>query len=341
MKLDRRAGERFLKEPDRRIAAILIHGPDEGLVQERLRAIETAILGPEGRNDPFRHVEISAEAARGDPARLVDEAKAIAMLGGRRVIRLIGAGDPLAGQLADYLDAIPDSDQALLVLAGGELPGRSALKTLFESRANAAAIACYRDETEDLGPLILAHLRAAGLTASRDALDYLAAHLGGDRGVTRSELDKLALYMGEAKKIELADARAAIGDSAAIDLDDLIFALAEGDRAGLDQAIARNLREMPAIAISRALARHFLRLHQIAGRLAEGEALETALAGLRPPLFWKTKARFAAQARTWSPGAIGNALEKLAAIEAEIMRHHDLAEPLLHQGLLRIASLRR
>ena len=62
--------------------------------------------------------------------------------------------------------------------------------------------------------------------ASPEALAYLAANLGGDRQLTRRELEKLVLYKGDAGgRVELADALACVGDSADLTLDDLAYAV--------------------------------------------------------------------------------------------------------------------
>ena len=332
MKLDRAALERFLKAPDPAIAAVLVFGPDEGLARERRRALIAGVLG--AADDPFRLAVIKGETLKAEPGRLIDEARAVPMLGGRRVLLLEEVGEGAAGALGTYLDAIADSTHALLIVEGGDLPGRSALKSLFESRRNAAAVPCYRDEAGDLQALIAQTLRAAGLGVEREALEHLAAHLGADRGVTRAELDKLILYMGAERQVTLAHARALIGDSAALELDELALAVAEGDAPAADRALSRSLAATSPILALRGVARHFLRLHQAAGRIAEGEAAETALAALRPPLFWKVRPRFAAQLRAWRPAAIGAALERLASLEAEAMRRHDLAEVVVRAGLL-------
>jgi DNA polymerase III, delta subunit len=118
-------------------------------------------------------------------------------------------------------------------------------------------------------------LKTQGLTADRDAHDFLMSRLGGDRGVTRQELEKLALYVGPgAKRLTLADAAMVVGDSSALTLDDLALALADGDRAALDRAYGRALEEgSDAIAILRAAGRHLLRLHQVASAPDAGAAL--------------------------------------------------------------------
>jgi len=148
------------------------------------------------------------------------------------------------------------------VIEAGDIGGKSSLKRLFESAPHAAAIACYRDEAAALPALITQHLKAAGLEIDRDAVSYLAANLGGDRGITRAELDKLVLYMGDEKKVSLEDAMANVGDQSAVGQDDLCTAIGLGDLRGLERQIERNLAESNEISLIRAVVRHFMKLHQ-------------------------------------------------------------------------------
>ena len=82
------------------------------------------------------------------------------------------------------------------VFSAGELPGSSPLRRVFEAAPDAAAIGCYPDTPRERGAVIADALRAHRITASIDAAEYLVEHLGNDRLVTRSELEKLVLYAG-------------------------------------------------------------------------------------------------------------------------------------------------
>ncbi|WP_374310886.1 DNA polymerase III subunit delta [Dongia sp.] len=337
MKLDKQPLEKFLKEPAANVAAALVFGPDEGMVHERAMMMSRAILGD--GDDPFRLSELTGDEIKADPARLIDEARAIAMMGGRRVVRVTRVTDAVEPAFAALLADHKNSSGCLVVIEAGDIGGKSSLKRLFENAPHAAAIACYRDEATALPGLITQHLKAAGIEIERDALSYLAANLGGDRGITRAELDKLVLYMGPEKKVALADAIACIGDQAAIGQDDLCQAIGLGDLKSLERQLERNLAETNEISLLRAVARHFMRLHQVAGRMARGEQLESAMAGLRPPVFWKAIDGFKAQCRRWPVENIGNALLRLGEIEAEAMRQHQFADTLTRRGLMEIAVM--
>ncbi len=339
MKLDRAKLDRVLKSPDS-IGALLFYGPDEGLAHEYAGLAQKAVLGGAG-DDPFRLAEFGAEEIRGDGARLTDELNAISMLGGRRVVRIAQAGNAIADQIAAAIEAqAPGS--ALLVVEAGDIGSKAELVRVFEAAGNAGAFGCYRDSEAQLGPLIAAHLKEGGYAIARDAIGYLAERLGGDRGVTRSELDKLMLYMGEPKReVTLDDAMTCIGDRAAFALDDLIAAAAEGNAADLDRQYARSLAEVEAIQVLRSAARHFQRLHQIVARMAAGEPFEAAAGALRPPLFWNQRDRMQRQARQWTPARIGRALERLIEAEAQAMRAYAIKDEIAQRALMDIATLAR
>jgi DNA polymerase-3 subunit delta len=337
MKLERQALERFLRQPGADVAAVLVFGPDEGMVRERANQMTRAVLGE--TDDPFRLAELSGEDLKADPARLSDEAHAIAMMGGRRVVRVSRASDALEPVFASLLAEHRDSGQCLVVAEAGDIGSKSSLKKLFEALPHAGAIACYRDEAADLPAIIAAQLRDAGLEIARDALDYLAANLGGDRGVTRSEIDKLILYIGDGKRIALADAEACVADQAAVGLDDLCQAVGLGDLKSLDRQLDRNLAEAHPVMLVKTVSRHFLRLHQVVARMQRGESLEAAMNSLQPRIFWKALEGFKTQCRRWQAGSIAEALLRLAELEAEAMRHHQMAETMIRRGLMEVARL--
>jgi len=85
----------------------------------------------------------------------------------------------------------------------------------------------------------------------------------------------------------------------------------------------------------RAVARHFHRVHAVAG--ASGSA-EEAMGRLRPPVFWKTQAAFKAQAEAWRPAGLARAMGRLLEAEAACKRSGAPAELLASRVLLEIAA---
>ena len=330
MKIKPANAEKFAAKPDANVRAVLVYGPDRGLVRERVgKLIRSVVADPD---DPFRVAELTGEQIKKEPATLADEAAAMAFGGGQRAVIVRAPGEETANPFRDFL-AEPAGD-ALVVVEAGDLDGRSKLRAAFEKAERGAALACYRDEGRDLAGLIQDTLKAHGLSVSREALGYLSQHLGADRGVTRSELAKLALYTGRGE-VQLDDAQSCVGDSAALSLDDVAHAVADGDLANLERAFDRALAEgANPVQPLRATANHFKRLHQV----ADARDVDQAVGKLRPPVFWKVKGRFTAQAKAWTPALLGRALDGLLDAEARCKSTGMPADAVAARELTRIAS---
>ena len=318
MKIETRGAEAFMRAPRPELGVILVYGPDAGLVRERARGLAKNIVPDLG--DPFRFAEFTADDLLGDPARLSDEVAAIAMTGGRRAIMVREAGDGFSSLLGQLLTNPPcrPPQAALVVVEAGNLPPRSTLRDLCERADNAAALPCYADEGAQLGELIRRTLAAERVTASSEALRFLADNLGGDRMVTMRELEKLAVYAGPGGTVELEDAVAVVGDSSALSMEEVSLAAAGGEFAALDRALSRVFLEgAQPIAVLRSVTRHFDRLRQAAAAIEGGANDEAAMAALRPAVFFKQKPRFRDQIKRWSAARASDALALL--IETEIL----------------------
>ena len=101
MKVAPRDLGRFLKTAEASVAAVLFYGPDQGLVRERAIELITRLAGDV--RDPFRVAELTPAQLKEDPVRLADEAAALSLTGGRRVLRLREAGDGLTQALSELL----------------------------------------------------------------------------------------------------------------------------------------------------------------------------------------------------------------------------------------------
>lgn len=314
MKIGADRADGFCSRPDPKARVVLVYGPDEGLVRERVKRLMQTVVDDLG--DPFRVAELTGAQLKGDPALLADEAAAQALTGGRRVVRVRDADDAVAKAVGSFLSS--PAGEALVVLQGGDLAARSSLRKACESATNAAAVPCYLDTDMAVETLVRDQLAKYQLAVERDAMDFLAAHLGGDRAVTRQEIDKLITYMGVPGTVTLDDVMACIGDVSAMSMDDLVFALADGDATTSQRLLDRLIAEgTSAIPILRAVSRHFVRLHLAAGALAQRHGVEQALGLLKPPVFFKVRDRFVAQLRTWPPHKAGAALDILLAAEMD------------------------
>ncbi len=334
MKLPAQRVGAFLKSPDAAMRAALIYGPDVGLVRERADRLAAAI-SPE-LDDAFRVAELDGAMLSADAARLNDEAASLSLVGGRRLVR-VRDGDDGIGTLFDRFFKAPPPGDAFVLVEAGDLGPRSSLRRAFEAAKEAVALACYLDGPREIGELARELFGASKIRVTPEAMQYLVAHLGDDRQVSRRELEKLALYVGDGGTVGEEEAMACIGDTAELSIDDVVFAAADGDAVQLERALNRAFGEgAQPVTVLRAELRHFQRLHLAGSRLMAGSSEEEA-SKLRPPLFFKLIERFKRQLRVWSPAEAAVALEALYEAEVQAKTTGLPAETICRAALARIA----
>ena len=340
MKIAPRDAGRFVAEPPKNVRAILLFGENAGMARDYADML-TAKIVPD-RKDAERIVDIAAADLRKDPARLSDEASQMSMFSpGRRVVRVRDASEGMGEVFEDFLK--DSRGDALVVVEAGELAAKASLRQVFEQSANAAAIACYDDQMETLVHLASDELRAAAISAEDGELELLVARLGSDRRVIRSELQKIALYFGEAnadsRKLSRKLVDEFLGQSGDVEASEICSAVANGDHAALDRLMAQaeEAGGSPAFLVTAAL-RHFHAL--LAGR-AHGQGDDALSAARSRGLWGHSDVAIRSQLRMWSPERLAAAVRVLGQAEADT-RNNVLPDwPVASRALLHAARLAR
>jgi len=328
----------FIRNPDPEVRGVLIYGPDQGLVCERADALVSAVVNDP--TDPFRVVELTAGTVKNDPACLVDEAASLSLTGGRRVVRIRDGADAVAEACKALLATT--ACEALVVVEAGQLAPRSSLRQLFEKEANAAAVACYVDSDAVLSQVISETLGNYGLVVTPEANAFLAANLGSDRAVTRSELEKLALYMGGTGTVKIEDATAVVDDNGIMSIDSTIYAACGGDSPALDRSLGRAFAEgIQPVTMLRAAARHLQRLHLARALVDRGRSSDQAMMALKPPVFQGLKDRFRDQTRRWDSERLAIALEIVTQAELDCKTSGTPVDAVCSRALMRLAQAAR
>lgn len=299
--------ERFLKSPEGRERAILFYGPDPGGVTDRAAMLVKKLVG----DDPMAVIRVDADELSGDPGRIADEAYGGSLFAGRRVVRVRAVGGRnVAPALEPILERPPED--TWVVVEAGDLRKTAPLRKLFEGARTGVAIACYADTEATIGRMIDEEMKTLGVAIEPDARAAVIDLLGTDRGSTRSEISKLALFALDTKTLTRADVTALVGDAAAIAADDIAEAVATGDVAGVDRSARRLLADgTGAQTIGLAVERHFLMLHRLAAT-AEKSSIAEVLNAYRPPLFPQRRAALERQLRLWPRIELDQALIDIA-----------------------------
>ncbi|QRM53629.1 DNA polymerase III subunit delta [Sinorhizobium sp. BG8] len=305
--------EGFLQKSAQTYRLFVVYGPDRGMVSERagLLAKGTGVA----LDDPFSVIKLDVSDIASDPGRLMDEANALGLFGGKRLVWVRGTANekPLV-QAMEALADKPPPDCTIIVEAG-DLKKGAGLRKLAETSRQVAAIPCYADDGRALNTLIDQELSAENLRLSPAARLRLVESLGGDRLASRNEIRKLVLYCRGMATIEEEDVLAAVGDASAISTDDAVDAILKGDKAAFIQSMQKIVAsKTPIFLVLQGCLRTFQLLDLMRSEMDEKRLpAPQVVATLGRHLHFRRKPVIENALKIWSTSAIRREAQRLQA----------------------------
>ena len=155
---------------------------------------------------------------------------------------------------------------------------------------------------------------------------YMTSHLGGDRGITRGFLTKIALYVDDKRIVELSDVEKCLPDTGAADMDDFLFSLTAGHIQQTMTALDRLMYDnKDSNMLLRVLDMHFKRLQN------------AVVNGQLPRLFWKVEDKFKMAMKIWPESEITAVLIRLNELERQLRTKGMPDEILLRDFALKLS----
>ncbi|MEP3265774.1 MAG: DNA polymerase III subunit delta [Hyphomicrobiales bacterium] len=336
MQLKARDIDQYINNPDQYSPVILVYGPDQGLVSEHCTTLIKKKL--EGNDDPFALQSFDSDEIANDPGKLADEASAIALFGGDRVIRLrLNSNRIITKSVKAVLEA--PSDTTTLIIEAGDLKKTNPVRSLIEKSKKAMTIPCYADDTRSLQTLIQDELAKANLKISNEARETLLSLIGENRQTTRNELRKLTLYAHGRTEITLNDVEELIGDAAASLSDTTIDLTMSGNTKEALTNFNRSLTMgTAAFQTAHTLQRHLTMLQLLRYQLTNGSQIRDIIDRARPPIHFKRKAIITTQLNLWGPEDIVRAQDHLLTAIKETRLKPQLADTIIHSVLMKLGQ---
>jgi DNA polymerase-3 subunit delta len=327
---------RAVDQPAANIRFYLFHGPDEA----QSRALATRLLEALGASK----LAMTSGAVKSDPASLADEASAMSLFGGKRVVWIEPATKDIEGGVTALLEG-PAGESPVVAIAGA-LPKTSALLKLAEGSPDALAFAAYAPEGQDAERMVIDLGRRYGLKISSPVAARLADNAGNDQAIAAQELQKLALYIGASpqmpKELDHGAIDAVGADNAEGDFQKLADLALSGEINELGEELARlPAGGSEAIPVVRSLQRRILMLAPARARVERGERIDAVMTSLARALFWKDKAKVQQMLSKWSAEDLARVADRAGNLERSLMFTAAPDREALGEELLAIARKAR
>jgi DNA polymerase III subunit delta len=304
---------RSVDQPDPQIRFYLLHGPDEAqsaaLGDRLVKALQAA-----------KH-PIASSSLRSDPALLADEAGAIDMFGGARVLWLQPAGEEICAAV-DALFAAAACESPVVAIAG-RLSKTSALLKLAETHPLALANVSYELDARDAERLASELARTMGLRPQEGTASRVAEACGNDHRMMAQELDKLALYV-DASPERPRDLTHDALDAVGADMGGAFDGISDLALAGNVRDLGTALSALPeggkeAIPVLRSLQRRLQMLAPIRARVEAGERPQAVMTSMGKALFWKDKPLVERLLTSWDASGLARVADRAGSLERRLM----------------------
>lgn len=284
------------------LAGILLYGSDIGLIHERASTLMRTICG--SQDDPFRLCVLHRE----QHGRLLEESTARSLMGGRRIVRVADAADPLLPSLKRVAVA---TEAALIVLEAPGLATRSKLKAFAEIAPNWMAISCYPANGAALQAEIKRILAADQVDVTSDAVQFLMSGMAEDQLLRQAELATLALYAGSGATLTLENVRDCSGLRWESDISDAFYLTLAGHIGATDRLVSSLIAgDTSGPGILANLAYCLGRVLRARRSVESGLSADASMRALTPPVFFQTQAIFAEALRLWTVTELLDALRR-------------------------------
>ncbi|MCJ8323888.1 MAG: DNA polymerase III subunit delta [Rhizobiales bacterium] len=329
--------DNFIKSPTAGLRVILIYGPDRGLVAERTRALVKHFAG--SLDDAFNISRMNGSDVTSDDSPLFDEYFSIPMFGGNKTLWLFDDGTQIQKPIKNLLDEKQDGN--VVLIEGRDLKKTSALVKLCIKHKLAVSLPCYQDNMRDVSQLIQQILAADKLKISPDNLQYLQSLLGNDRALSRSEINKLALYCLKQDKVTFDDITQCLtGDAAKFSFDKLLDAVASGQAKAADHELSHFLATgSHPVMILAIIRNHFNMLHLAAAGMAAGKSADNMVQNMRPPVFFNRKNAIVSQVNRWNLRKTDMAQNLIAEADISARMTAALSKDILNRLVTRLSLM--
>jgi DNA polymerase-3 subunit delta len=327
---------RSVDQPDAKIRFYLFHGPDEA----QSRALAARLVEVLGATK----FVIAGGALKSDPALLTDEASAMNLFGGKRVVWVEPATKDIEPGVAALLEGPPG--ESPVVAIAGALPKTSALLKVAESSPEALAFAAFAPEGQDAERMVIDVGRRFGLKISPPVAARIADGARNDQAIAAQELQKFALYIDASphapKELDHGAIDDVGADNAEGDFQRLTDLALSGELAELSDELARlPAGGSEAIPVVRSLQRRVLMLAPLRARMERGERVDAVMASSGKALFWKDKTKIQRMLSKWSAEDLVTVADRAGKLERSLMFTAAPDREALGEELLAIARKAR
>ena len=305
-------------------AAYLVYGQNKGLVREKSQIIINSYKDNQTEIIKFENDELISEQGK-----LTNEFNTFSLTAEKKILHILNTKDNLTEIITNTITG--HDSKNLIVFETSELTPRSKLRKFFEKEKHLGILACYFDTERDVQELIETTFKKENMPINRDIVLLITKHLGNERHIIKSELEKIILYLKDKKEFKYED----------YGFDDLNYSISNGNVVKLDKIINQlYLEGINPIALLRSVSKHFQKILFVNQKIDLGMNLSESLSQLKPPIFFLYANQFKEQVKKWKTTLCYKAIERILETEELCKMNSKIAKIICWRTLRNISSIK-
>ena len=319
----------------KKYAGYLVYGQNKGLVREKSQTIINFYKNDETEIIKFENDELISE-----PEKLSNEFNTFSLIAKKKILHVLNTKDDLTEIITNTV--IDDQNSInLIVFETGELTPRSKLRKFFEKEKHLGILACYFDTEHDVRDLIETTFRKEDMLINRDTSLLIAKHLGNERHIIKSELEKIILYLKDKKEFKAKDILKCLSQNEDFGFNDLNYNLCDGNIVKLDKIISQlYLERINPVAMLRSVDKHIQKILFVNQKIDSGVNFTESISQLKPPIFFLYINQFKNQVKKWKTSLCYKAIERIMETEELCKLNSKISKIVCWRTLRNIASIK-
>ncbi|MFC9518917.1 DNA polymerase III subunit delta [Nocardiaceae bacterium NPDC056970] len=310
----------------------LVLGDEEFLVERAVASVIAdvrAAAGASGQDIPISRLR-AGDASAPELAELLSPS----LFAEDRVVVLEAAAEAGKDAVALVQDAAADLPEGVVLIVLHSGGGRAKAMAGVLQKSGAAVHQCAKLKANERVDFVRGEFRTAGVRVSPEVIELVVEAVGSDLRELAAACSQLVADTGG--KIDASAVQRYYSGKAEVSGFDVADKAVAGDRRGAMEALRWAMhRGVPHVLLADALADA---VHTIArvGSAGRGDPFRMASELGMPP--WKIK-KAQGQARGWDPASIGEALQVVARLNAEVKGQAADADYAVEAAVQRIVAL--
>jgi DNA polymerase III subunit delta len=289
--------------------AILVYGPDEGKVSITINGIIEASKVNKYNIYKFEYNQISLSTEK-----LSNLIMNYSFFENKKII-IIENASTLNKDLKAIIEK-NDSANNIIIFSANELPPSSALRKYFDDSETSVSVACYKDDKIAAKNFIKSEFARNNKNITSEAIEYMEVYLQGNRLVLQQEIDKIVIYSGDNKNIDIDTVINCISNNLDFSFEQFAEEVFNGNIDKVELIYMEFIQQgINYISIIRAFNNYLTRIYQTLNYIKEGSAETQAITKLSPPVFFMHKNTFLNIIKKVNYHKILSLINKMRALE--------------------------